>query len=90
MKTWGGDGWLLVWKLERAGAVPWRKGHSLQSPWLQFPGQAPTLLPLPRTFTRYPHWLLRNLAKELTQITLLQAQPQNLGLVPALELQGLD
>lgn len=53
------------------------------------PRAGPSTPPSPRTFTRHPSpWLLGNTAKGLMQIPPLQAQPQNPGPVPALELQG--
>lgn len=40
----GGDGWMSVRRPERARLGPGRERPSLSSPWLQLPGQAPTLL----------------------------------------------
>lgn len=62
-------------------------GHFLQSPWLQFPGQVLALLPL-RELSQGIPWAAGEPGQRLMQIPLLQAQPQNPGSVPALELQG--
>lgn len=75
-------------------------GEGQGNPWEEETLPPVSLAPVPRTGSNPPPSsknihkvsprLLGNLAKGLTQITLLQAQPQNPGPVPALELQGLD
>lgn len=87
MKTWGGDGWMLVWKLERARVTHGRKTLPPIS-LAPAPRAGSSTPPSSENFHKASPWLLGNLAKGLTQIALLQAQLQNPGPVPALEPQG--
>lgn len=80
---------MLVWKLERARVIHGRKTRPLVS-LAPFPKAGSSTPPSSENFHKVPPWLLGNLAKGLTHITLLQAQLQNPGPVPALELQGPD
>lgn len=80
---------MLVWKLERARVTHGRKTLPLIS-LAPVPRAGSSTPPSSENFHKVSRRLLGNLAKGLTQITLLQAQLQNPGPVPALELQGPD